>query len=369
MKRVRKIIERLLLGILFLFIECTPKQSDEFVIDGSIDMEHDGEMVMLFTLCGDSIISVDTTIIKKGAFKFQGNEYIRDLSVITTGNFPDKVLSAELILERGKIKVHLDSISEVSGPFLQPIYKSFHDSIIFLKKELGKTYQISDSKIEIISDSAWTKANITYMNYALRILRNNVNNAIGKQAFGHYAYVVNDEELNNVYALFDEITKLDPDIIFIINDRFAMRSEMIEREKREKPVFQDFELITIDGTTKKMSVYVGKSKYLFIDFWASWCSPCIADFPYLMDVYNIYHEKGLNVLGISFDTSETAWKKALETHHVSWEMVMAKDKEEMKKAFLMSGIPYGILLDDRGTIVEVGLRGQFLPLILKKYLE
>ena len=366
---MRKTIEGLFLGILFLFIGCLPKQADEYYIKGTISKEHDGEMVMLFMLLGDSIVSVDTTIIKKGAFKFHGKENIRDFSVITTGNFPDRVLSAEVILESGKISVHLDSVSVVLGALLQPLYESYIDSLTFLYKELEKTYQIINGKVEHINDSAMNKAHAELTNYVLRVLRNNANNVIGKRAFDYYAYTASDEEVYNVYELFDETTKSNPDIISTLDDRMKASGERVEREKMLNSVFQDFELIATDGTIKRISDYVGKSKYLFIDFWASWCGPCIADFPYLVDVYSTYQEKGLEILGISFDSSETAWKKALETHYVSWEMVMAKNEKEMRNAYAISGIPYGILLDDKGCIVEIGLIGSFLPLVIKKYLN
>jgi thiol-disulfide isomerase/thioredoxin len=369
---MKKMINKISVGIiflLFLFIGCSPKQIDEYIIKGSISKAHDGEMVMLFTLLGDSIISVDTTIIQKGTFRFQGKEYVRDFSVITTGNFPEKVLSAELILERGEISVDLDSESAVSGQLLQPAYKCYVDSFSLLYKEIEKSFQITNGTIYAINDSAHAKASDVLMSYVLRVIKNNTNNIIGKRAFGYYCDRASDEELYNIYNLFDETTKSDPDIIFFLNDRNRARSESIASEKLLNTVFQDFEILSTDGTTKRISDFVGKSQYLFIDFWASWCGPCIADFPHLMDVYNLYHEKGLNVLGISFDTSETAWKKALETHRVNWEMVMAKNEREIRDTYAISGIPYGILLDNKGTIVEVKLRGSVLAFFLKKYLE
>jgi len=365
---MKKKIEGLFLLILFFFLKCTPKLEDKYIIKGSIAEEHEGEMVMLFTLSGDSIITVDTTIIKNGAFRFQGKEHIRDFSVITTGNFPEKVLSTEVILERGIIKVHLDSISVVSGPFLQSIYESFQDSSIFLRNEIMKTFQITNGKPKVIDDSAFNHALNNEMRHALRILKVNSNNAIGKRAFG-YIYQMEDEVFYSIYDLLDETSKSDPDIIFLINDRLREKSEKVEKEKRRNTVFQDFDLLTLDGTTKRISDYVGKSKYLFIDFWASWCGPCIADFQHLKAVYDIYHEKGFNILGISFDTSETTWKKSVETYYIPWETVMVKNEKEMRVSYAISGIPYGILLDDKGIIVEVGVTGVNLAFEIRKYFE
>jgi len=357
------------LGILLVIAGCSQKQIEEYTIIGSINKEYDGNKVMLFILLGDSIIAVDTTIIINGSFKFHGKEYIRDFSVITTGNFPDKVLSAEVILEKGKIKVDLDSISVVSGPLLQTSYKSYVDSFNFLYKEIEKTYQIANSKFTVMNDRDFAEASKGLNTYLLRVIRANANNVIGKHAFGYYCYTASDEELSSTYAMFDESTKSEPYIIFLLNDRLRVRSESVKSKEILNTDFKDFELLATDGSTKRISDYVGKSKYLLIDFWASWCGPCVRDFPYLKKIYDEFLDKDLIVLGISLDSSETAWKNAVETHHISWETLMAKNEKEMYDAYLFNGIPYGILLDDKGTIIEVGLIGQTLAPTIRKYLK
>jgi len=324
-------------------------------------------MVMLFTLLGDSIISVDTTLIQNGDFRFHGKEFVRDFSVITTGNFPDKVLSTEVILERGKINVHLDSISVVSGAFLQTSYKCYQDSNAFLTNVFDN--QINRNNIKTLNELYINKEFRDVMNHALRVIKGNANNALGKRVFQQHNLQMTDEQLYSIYDLFEESTKSDIEIIYFINDRQRSLSEYWASHTVLNTVFQDFDLLSIDGTTKQISDYVGKSKFLFIDFWASWCGPCIADFPNIKDVYDMYHEKGLSVLGISFDTSETAWKKAVETHQIPWETVMAKSEKEIRDAYAISGIPYGILLYDNGIIVEVNLNGELLAVVIRKYLE
>ena len=76
--------------------------------------------------------------------------------------------------------------------------------------------------------------------------------------------------------------------------------------------FIDIELITPEGERKWLSEYVGHSKFLFIDFWASWCGPCIADIPKIKQVYEKYKDKGLEVLSISMDYSNKSWTIAMD---------------------------------------------------------
>ena len=74
---MRKVIEKFgcCLLIFIILIGCSSKQTGEYKIIGGISTEYDGNMIMLFTLWGDSIISVDTTIVQNGAFMFQGKEF------------------------------------------------------------------------------------------------------------------------------------------------------------------------------------------------------------------------------------------------------------------------------------------------------
>ena len=356
--------------LFIVFIGCSQRHVDKYFISGSISNEYNGKKVMLFTLLNDSIISVDSTIIKNGIFKFQGKEYIRDFSKITTEKFLDKVFSTQLILERGKIYVHLDSIPTVSGQLLQPLYQCYQDSSLLLYRNAYKLIEIAleEGTInEITNDTAFLRLSKLGVDHILRVIKRNPNNAIGKRAFlGNYFFVP-DEHLDECFSQFDELMQSDTKIKGYINKRHREMEESKRREKLLGTVIQDFELTEIDGKTKRISDFVEKSKYLYIDFWASWCGPCIAEFPDLIKIYNEYHENCLNILGISFDTSESAWKKALDTHQVNWDMLMAKNEKEMRDAYLISGIPYGLLLDDKGIIVETVILGSMaLPSLMKK---
>ena len=77
------------------------------------------------------------------------------------------------------------------------------------------------------------------------------------------------------------------------------KDEEEQRRHMQLEKFIDIELITLEGERKWLSEYVGHSKFLFIDFWASWCGPYIADIPKIKQVYEKYKDKGLEVLSIS----------------------------------------------------------------------
>ena len=96
------------------------------------------------------------------------------------------------------------------------------------------------------------------------------------------------------------------------------KDEEEQRRHMQLEKFIDIELITLEGERKWLSEYVGHSKFLFIDFWASWCGPCIADIPKIKQVYEKYKDKGLEVLSISMDYTNKSWTIAMDKVDMPW---------------------------------------------------
>jgi peroxiredoxin len=105
-----------------------------------------------------------------------------------------------------------------------------------------------------------------------------------------------------------------------------------------------------------------KGKYVLVDFWAKWCGPCRQENPNVVRAYNKYKDKGFTVFGVSLDRSKEDWLKAIQDDGLTWTHVSDLKfwQSEAAKTYGITGIPFSLLLDPNGVIIDKNLRGAAL---------
>ncbi len=133
--------------------------------------------------------------------------------------------------------------------------------------------------------------------------------------------------------------------------------------------FLDMELATPEGEIKKISDYVIPGHYTLLEFWASWCTPCREEIPYMKEAYAKYHSRGFDIVSVSIDVDPEAWKKALAQEQMPW--IQLQDWNARKypeksvfRAYEGGGVPYSIMLDDEGKVIDFNARGGWLNILL-----
>ena len=171
---------------------------------------------------------------------------------------------------------------------------------------------------------------------------------------------------NVMYELtYDQLAEIiNPDVAYFNHPLMARPKKLMEGLKKRSAgtMFTDLTMNDTEGKERKLSEWVGKGNYVLVDFWASWCGPCRAEMPNVVAAYEKYHAKGFDVVGVSFDQKEDAWKKAIEQIGMKWHNISDLKGWQCaaSEAYGISSIPSNILVDGEGKIVASDLRGEAL---------
>jgi Peroxiredoxin len=172
-------------------------------------------------------------------------------------------------------------------------------------------------------------------------------------------YILREKSLNETKDFFNQLTEY-------VKNSAEGKALYKEIEKIEKVNIggtpDNFSLPTPDGNEISLESFRGN--YLIIDFWASWCAPCLAEAPNLKKIYDKWGGKGLEILGISLDKEKDRekWINAISKNNLNWPQVSSLNGWDcpIAKRFNITAIPRMYILDKEGKIINQDIRGDVL---------
>jgi thiol-disulfide isomerase/thioredoxin len=133
-------------------------------------------------------------------------------------------------------------------------------------------------------------------------------------------------------------------------------------DSRLRPGAQPFAFKATDIKGNPVTIAQYKGKVLMLDFWATWCGPCVGEIPNVLAVYKKYHTKGFDVVGISLDNDKSALTNFLKEKKIPYRQIFNGKgwSDPIARQYGVRGIPFMLLIGKTGNIVAVDPRGDAL---------
>lgn len=356
---------------------------NKYKIEGTVNDVKDGAKVFLVTsneMGGP--VPTDTVEVKGGKFEFEGKAEFPEIAFITTEN--QNQGNVPLVLENGSIEVNYDTKdplkSFVNGTDNNDLYAKFNNDN---KDIIKKAKKINDDNILVLTKKPETDDDRAKLQVVMnqfnelqkemdvrskKFIKENPESFVTVLLVENLFFkgVFTGEECKKIYDTFpDKLknTKSGKSIKKFLDVKLANEKSLNAKATK------DFSAKTPDGKTVTLKQSMGK--VTIIDFWASWCAPCRQENPNVVKIYNEFHAKGLNIVGVSLDEDASKWKAAIEKDQLTWTQVsnLKGWKDPIAKQFDVNEIPKTFILDEKGNVVAQNLKGEELRAKIKELLE
>ena len=371
-------MKKLLLLLVIVLYSCSNKT--EFTLSVSSDIDSD-EMAYLVQYKENVPVLKDSMSVVDGKFVFSDSIVVPEMHYIFFKNIKGNI---PVVLEPGNINITLykDSIrsSKITGTKSNDDFKLYIDQSSSLINELNNiqneiNYNIALNDSLLVDDleKQFVDMRNKLTDYEFNFMKDNNDSYITALILQRMVFErsIDYDQADSIMNTFDQSLKLTSPYTAVekIIENFKLSNTEAPRIGSFAPKFSgpglNGEVISLDGIN---------SKYILIDFWASWCAPCRVENPGLAELLTRYSKDDFSILGVSLDMNMASWKKAIEMDGIeSWIHIsnLKYFNDPIAKLYDISaeGIPSSFLLNPERKIIARNIKGEDLEFVLNAELK
>lgn len=361
--------------------------SKKYILDGMVYNRDTGYIILQYINSSGGKWIRDTTTLQNGKFQFEGE--IREPVCANIYGYKkiidfEDVNYTDIFIEPGIQKIELIenayADAKMDGSYTQKEfdtlnmhmnsikvkYKNIHQQLVVAKNlykaaiaQKEKEF-VLQKEVELIEQLQPESAEIRHAVISFILLHPN------SYVSPSFLYTPARElPVDSAKSLFYSLTPR------IQNSIFGKRIADLFRQKEQNAIGKvpySFNAQDING--KNVSLLNFKGKFLYIDFWASWCAPCRAEIPHIKKLFEQYNSKGLEILTISIDKNSVAWQEAVVKEQISrWHNILVNKEIENNYENVNNPIPSGMLIARDGKIVWKSGKQETLEEALKRIIK
>ena len=348
-----------ILSILTLSAMALTACAQSYTISGKVDAKYEGKDVYLI----EQAAYVDTAVVANGEFKFERKASDQSLNKVVVAN--NKRMVADVIVTPG-VNVAVDFTARPMS-----VTGGLNDKLAEMNEAVAVAGNAVNAKVQQLQAQGMSQKDIqaaitadveaVYDVYR-KAIEDNKDNMLGAYILGIVA--------SEFYPTLGELDTMIGKVRYASKNPSVMaeRDNLLKAESTQAgKMFVDFGGYAVDGKASRLSDYVGKGKYVLVDFWASWCGPCKGEIPNLVELQNKFGGDKYMVLGVNVWDEEDKFKASLTAEGINYPQIHVPrdNKEDATSLYGIRGIPQIILFAPDGTIVQRDLRGE----VMKKLVE
>ncbi len=339
--------------------------AQNYTITGKADSKAEGKKVFLVNQ--ENMVYADSAVVTGGVFKFEGT--VADQALFEVNINKNRRNRAYVIVEPGANT----TVDFTQRPVV--VAGGLNDKLAALDKEVAEKGNALNAKLQQLQAEGKTREEITAIAepeieaiYGLyrKAIDDNKDNMLGAYVLGMVASQF-FPSLESLEAAMAEVKYAGKVYSLVMEREGYLKAAATQAGK----MFVDFGGFALDGSASRLSDYVGKGKYVLVDFWASWCGPCKGEIPNLIELQQKFGGEKFTVLGVNVWDEEDKFKAALTAEGITYPQIYIPrdNKDNATDMYGIKGIPQIILFAPDGTIVQRDLRGAAMKALVEEKMK